>query len=396
MRAPAMMALILCCGGTVLALSSAAAQSVADERVALARAEAQSRDAVVRSKALEAQAGRQLDDAARARSQEAAVAARIQAAEADIAAAEARVAIVDRLRRAQRARLATAQGPIVRLTAALQMMARRPTAMAIVQPGSLTDLVHVRAVLATMLPAVAARTAGLRAEVVRGERLRELANAAVVTLRDGQDRLARQRLSLARIAADHRRRSRTLKNDAAFEADRAIALGEEARDIVDLMGELDSQAMTRETLAALPGPLPRPARPGLAPPPPAMAATLAARPRYRLPVDGRIVTGLGEVSRAGVRARGLTIATQADAQVVAPAGGRIAYAGAYRGYGRIVIVDHGGGWTSLVTSLDSLAVAVGDTVLQGSPLGRAGPSRPTITVELRRGGEPVDITRLVG
>ena len=61
-----------------------------------------------------------------------------------------------------------------------------------------------------------------------------------------------------------------------------------------------------------------------------------------------------------------------------------------------MIIDHGGGWTSLLTGLDSLAVAVGDTVVQGSPLGRTGTEQRALTVELRRGSDPVDIARMAG
>jgi septal ring factor EnvC (AmiA/AmiB activator) len=112
---------------------------------------------------------------------------------------------------------------------------------------------------------------------------------------------------------------------------------------------------------------------------------------------GRVVTGLGELSDAGVRARGVTIASARDAQVIAPAAGRIAYAGAFRGYGKIVIVDHGGGWTSLITGLGSVSTRVGDNVPQGAPIGRApGGDDPRVTVELRRRDRAVDMMPLVG
>jgi septal ring factor EnvC (AmiA/AmiB activator) len=95
-----------------------------------------------------------------------------------------------------------------------------------------------------------------------------------------------------------------------------------------------------------------------------------------LPVVGRIVAGLGEVSDTGVRSRGVTIATRPGAQVVVPANGRIVYAGDYRGYGKIAIIDHGAGWTSLVTGMIGISRIVGDSVEAGSPLGRAGPGLP--------------------
>lgn len=117
---------------------------------------------------------------------------------------------------------------------------------------------------------------------------------------------------------------------------------------------------------------------------------------YRLPVTGTLTTGLGEVSSSGVRARGLTIATRPDAQVVSPGDGRIVFAGSFKGFGQIVIVDHGRGWTSLVTNMAMIGVRVGDAVVAGSPIGKAGLSQPKITVELRKGSRPVDITPNLG
>ncbi len=379
-----------------LAATAALSQTMRDEAAALVRAKQQAVVAERRSAELEAEAVRASDDAARARAAQAAVAARVQAAEADIAAANARIRIVEALRARQRARLAEKQAPIVRLAGALQTMARRPSALAIVQPGSIADVVHVRLLLASTLPVIRERTAGLRAEVEEGNRLRRRAGQAMATLQAGQHRLRAQRIELAKLEAAHRRRSQNLVDSAMFEQDRAIALGEQARDIVDLMEELDNQAVLREELASLPGPLLRPPVPGQVRTPPRQAlAQRTGRPPYRLPVVGRLVTGMGEVSETGVRARGLTLATARGAQVIAPTSGRIAYAGAFRGYGNIVIVDHGGGWTTLITNLAGVNVRVGDTVDQGSPIGRVGTERPQITIELRRGGRPVDITPMV-
>lgn len=376
--------------------SAAFAQSIDDQQRQLERARISAAGAAARAARLEAQAAASRDEAARARVRAAAVAARIQAAEADIDAAEARIVIIEQLRRAQRARLAVQQGPTVRLMAALQSLARRPAALALVQPGSVGDLVHIRATMAAILPAVHQRTAGLRADVARGRALRKDADRALAALAASRRQLVVQRQALAALAIDQRRAAERFAGGAIAEQDRALALGEEARDITDLIGRLDAAASVSARLATLPGPLLRPARPGE---PRSLPVDTAGEERrhagYRLPVVGRVITGLGEVSATGVRARGLTIATRPSAQVVAPTDGRIAFAGPYRGYGLIVIIDHGGGWTTLITSLAALDVAVGDTVDAGSPIGKAGPSRPTVTIELRHEGRPIDITRLV-
>jgi murein hydrolase activator len=382
--------------GALLLASVAGAQSIDDERRALATAKAQSEAASTRAQKLEREAAIQLSAAERTKSEAAAVAARIQSAEANITAAEARIRLIEQLRTEQRARLAAKQEPAVRLLAALQTLARRPPGLALIQPGSTRDLVHVRAVLSSMMPIVNARTKGLRADIETGRRLRADADRALAAVEAGQRRLAEERARLVKLAATRRLDAQRLTRGAINEQDRAIALGEKARDIVELMADVSAAAEVRSALETLPGPLLRPTRPGEARVQPSgNDPSQEARFSYRLPVAGTVVTGLGEISDNGVRARGLTIAARDGALVVAPARGRIAFAGPFRGFGQIVIIDHGGGWTSLITSLAALDTRVGENVLQGGPIGRAGQDRPTVTIELRRGNKPVDITPLL-
>lgn len=383
--------------GALLIAGVASAQSIDEERKALADAKAQSVAADERAVVLERQAADQQNEADKTRADAAAVAARIQSAEADINAGEARIRLIEQLRAEQRARLAARQKPAVQLVAALQTIASRPPLLSIVQPGSTRDLVRVQALLSAMLPVVRQKTAGLRAEVIRGQQLRSDADRAQRLLGASQQRLRGEQQRLARIEAGYRTSSARFASGALVEQDRAIALGEKARDIVDLMGELGLAAKVRSRLESLPGPTLRPIRPGDARAAPFDATATASNSLpYRLPVNGTVVSGLGEVSDAGVRARGLTIATRRGAQVVAPASGRILYAGPYRGFGQIIIIDHGRNWTTLVTSLAALGVRVGDTVDQGSPIGQAGADRPTITVELRHGARLIDIANIVG
>ena len=163
------------------------------------------------------------------------------------------------------------------------------------------------------------------------------------------------------------------------------------------MDHLRADGALRSQLAALPGPVPRPDQPGSML---VVEERSPARPAggglsWIMPVSGRIVTGFGDATGA-TRSIGVTLAPAAGAQVVSPAAGRVAFAGDYRGFGRIVIIDHDGGWTSLITNLGRLDVAVAEKVLQGSPLGLAGPGRPTVTIELRKDGTPINPLALVG
>jgi len=377
-----------------VALGTAAvlpAQTIGDQRARLGRARAEAAAAERRAAALETAAARERDRAAQARVQEAAASARIGAAQAGIRAAQARIGLIDAQLAAQRVALAQKQGAIVNLVAALQAMARRPPMLALAQPGSVSDLVHVRAVLGATLPVIQARSADVRGALDRSRRLRAEGMTAIQSLRDGWARVESERLALVKLEAEHRLRSRDLGRTALFESDRAMALGEQARDLVDQMRTRVSATDTERALADLSGPLPRPA------PPVSLPAPSPARPPpYRLPVAGSLVSGLGEISETGVRSRGLTLAVAAGAPVVAPAPGTIVFAARFRDYGQVVILDHGQGWTSLIAGLDGVAVHKGDRVEQGAALGTASRSDSAqVIVELRRKGEPIDLIAML-
>ncbi|BCA63800.1 hypothetical protein HMP09_3034 [Sphingomonas sp. HMP9] len=365
------------------------APAVVTEQQRLVAAKRDAAIATVRAAKLVAAATRERNAADKARREEQALAARVTAAEANLATASARVALVERLLSDQRARLGHAQTPVARLLAALESLARRPTIVAVAQPGSVDDLVHVRAVLGSALPVVRQRTQVVRTELAETRRLQASATLAAKALADSRARLENDRQALANLEARHRQRSQALGRNALSESDRALALGERARDLVDGMTATTNAKTTAASLIALAGPIPRPIARGSIP---------AAPPRgvYRTPVSGKLVTGFDEISDAGVRSRGLTFATAPRARVVAPAAGTIRYARRFRDYGVIVIIDHADGWTSLVTGLAATTARPGDRVTMGAPLGTAPGEDPRITVELRRQGRPVDVASLIG
>lgn len=285
----------------------------------------------------------------------------------------------------------------MRLTAALQLMSRRPLVFSLMRADTLSETVYLRAILETMLPEVQRRTAGLRSEILRGRQLQDRARRAAANLKASEEVLTVRRQLLVTVESRQRIASRSAQGVASREADRALALAEETRDITSLMERLQADGTLRSQLAALPGPVPRPDRRGsmLVVGERAPARQAGNGLSWIMPVNGRIVSGFGDATGA-TRSIGVTLAPAAGAQVVAPAAGRIAFAGDYRGFGRIVIIDHGGGWTSLITNLGRLDVAVAATVLQGSPLGLASPGRPTVTIELRKDGTPVNPLAFVG
>lgn len=398
-------------GLIALALIAGIPNSVAQDAIAImepeeARAQleqasrAQAR-AQARAERFAAEADQATQAADKTAREAAALAARIQSAEAQIAAAQASYSLAQQGRARLARSLANRREPLVRLTAALQTTARRPLTLSALQPGSLKELVYVRAVLDSAVPQIRARTATLRSDLEEGRTLERRARRALTTLRESERDLRVRRQELAALETRQRIASREARAVAAREDERALALAEDARDLDGLISKLDDNAKLRRELAALPGPLLRPddlsAQTPLAEAPPQAESpveppvqTAAAPADFQLPVQGRTVTGFGETRNSGLRSKGLVLSPAAGAQVIVPASGRVAFSGPYEGFGQVVIIEHDGGWTSVVTGLARATVAVGERVIGGGPLGVAGDENELIGVELRRSGEPVN------
>jgi septal ring factor EnvC (AmiA/AmiB activator) len=128
-----------------------------------------------------------------------------------------------------------------------------------------------------------------------------------------------------------------------------------------------------------------------------------------MPARGRVVRLYGQRDDDGASSKGISISTRAAAQVVAPYDGRIAYAGTFRSYGQILIIEHGGRYHTLLAGVDRIDAVVGQWVLAGEPIGvmsggstaaAAGAStsdsageaqgHPELYLELRRNGQPIN------
>lgn len=310
------------------------------------------------------------------RAEQAAAAASIAAAEARISEAELRSGALGRQLAERRARLAAEQRPAAMLLAGVAQIGRRPPLLALADRGSVREFVTVRALLDTTLPAIRARTAGLSAELAAVDRLAASARAVTAELALERDMLSKSQQRFARLERQAVQRSAMLGGQAISAGDQALSSGEEALRLEGAAVQQRSANRLAAELSRLPPAAPRPF-----PPEPGSAFPGLA---WQMPVQGRVTTGLHEVSEHGVRSRGITVDSYRGAPVLAPAAGRIVFAGPFRRRAGVVIIDHGEGWLTLMTEVRT-TLPVGTAVTAGMPLGRA---LGDVTVELSRDGTP--------
>ena len=109
-----------------------------------------------------------------------------------------------------------------------------------------------------------------------------------------------------------------------------------------------------------------------------------------MPAAGEISRHFGDPDGFST-SKGLSFKTRAGAQVVAPFDGQVMFAGPFKGYGQILIIDHGGGYHSLLAGMDQVNASVGQSVIAGEPVGvMPAETNPSLYLELRRQGQPIN------
>jgi septal ring factor EnvC (AmiA/AmiB activator) len=358
----------------LLAAAGPAVPEGSPEAGALGQARAEQASAEAEARRLEAVAAKARGQASVLQAQQAAATQAIAAAEARITASGLELALVSATLAERRRRLESEQRPISMLLAGLAMMGRRPPLLTIADRGSIDDFVKVRVLLDSTMPVIRRRTAALSAELAEGQRLERAAIGARQELARSRDSLAIRRQQFASLEERALEAATRAGGQALNAGDVALAAGEDvARLRDDARGTRAAWALAADLAAADPAP-PRPANPQGPRPPAALA--------YELPAAAPLDEGLGEVSASGVQSRGITLATTRGTAIAAPAAGVVRFSGAFRSHDGVVILDHGGGWKTLLLNVSS-TVAVGERVSQGAPIGRAlGP----ISVELSQNG----------
>ncbi len=371
-------------GFSGLLAAAAAGQSDVD---ALREAKKRAAAAEARSETLRQEAANAEATADRLVARRAALGAEIDAANAQIATARARIAVISRRQRVQAALLGEANAPMLRLNALLQNMTRQPVSLLLARPGDRRDYVRLRAAMASIEPVIASRTSALRDQMAMQRELQKQERVAISALGKARLDLASRSKALAALESDSRGKALSLNADAAIEFERAIGQGERARDLVERIDADRESGQIAAELAEYSGPQPRLG---------GGKARSESTGAFILPARGRVVSGFGELNPTGYRERGVRLAVETGARIVAPAAGKVTFAGRYRSFGNIVIIEHGNGWATLVTGIERLGVEAGSQVRQGTAIGNAGNEEPEIMLELRRNGRLIDIAALLG
>lgn len=297
---------------------------------------------------------------------------------------------------------------------ALQRIALHPADALTLHPLTPDDAVRSAILLRAALPNIQHSTATLQTELAdlyrtRTEAAEQREKVAAVTAEMVEKRKHMAALLDQKAA---QREKVTARSEAV--AARTQKLAQEARDLRALFEKLAEEKARREAeerkvreaelkARAAEAAKEKAAAARVAPPvaPPrvddvAVSRSFAkARGTLPYPAAGTLAAKFGEAAdpkdTAGLRTKGITIRTASGAQVIAPFDGLIAFAGQFRGYGQLLIIEHSEGYHTLLAGIGRIDGAIGQRVLAGEPVGvMDDAAASSLYVELRRDGQPIN------
>lgn len=353
-------------------------------------------DARREQKVLEREAGALEREIEKLRHRSVAVAAKAQEQEETLTRLEGEISELQETQRAKTADLARRRQQLTGVIAALQRLSRHPPVALVALPTSPTETVRSAILLRAAVPAVEERAKALHNDLrVLGE-VREAMAAAREKLDAERARLSEQQQELAALVDRKSRLAGELRAESEAAEERARRLGEEAHSLRELVARI-AEARRREELQRRRQIALLPPMPERKPAPPPASRSIPSPPAgsnpFGLPVRGSIERQFGGDDEFGQPSRGVTVRTRGNAQIVAPREGEVVFAGPFRGYGQLLIIEHGQEYHVLLAGMARIDVSVGDKVMAGEPVGTmgdAGEAEPRLYLELRRKGRPVN------
>jgi septal ring factor EnvC (AmiA/AmiB activator) len=278
-----------------------------------------------------------------------------------------------------------------------------------VRPEDALQSLRTAMLLGAVVPELRGRAERLAGELGELVTLRRNIAAERDQLASDRDKIRDDQTRLAALVEERQRQQSAREKDLDAENARAITLSRQVGDLQGLIAKMeqDLQSAAKAAAAASQAPAPTAGKPNLAAlkdrsrlsPAIAFASTKGL---LALPVNGTKVRDFGGSDGVGGIQKGISLAARAGAQVTTPCDGWVVYAGPFRSYGQLLILNAGGGYHVLIAGMERISVNIGQFVLTGEPVATMGStsqvasilatnaSQPVLYVEFRKDGTPID------
>ena len=342
---------------------------------------------------------------------------RVQALEAAVDETESRIRALGANEDALHASLLERRDVLAEVLAALQRMGHRPPPAILVRPEDALASVRSAILLGAVVPDLRTAADKLALDLKALVSLKQEVAVERDRMRRDAVTLAEERARIEMLLAEKRDRRLASASALADEEKRAAALAAQATNLKDLIARMEKEIAAAAAAKAAAekaaadnrkateggGSRAKPTSLGSADRLAPAVSFVDARGLLPLPVNGKPVRSYGDKDALGAKTEGISIATRPGAQVSAPSDGWVVYAGPFRSYGQLLIINAGDGYHVLLAGMERIDVQLGQFVLAGEPvammalpkLASAGAvdivsTQPVLYIEFRKDGTSID------
>ena len=338
------------------------------------------------------------------------IAAQVRGVETSIADAEARLRPLDSREQQIRGSLDSRRSEIVEVLAALQRAGRRTPPALLVRPDDALQSLRTAMLLGSVVPELRGRAEKLTGELSELVTIRKAIATERNSLALDRDKLGADQIRLAALVEERQHQQSSIEKDMETESARAIALSRQVDSLQGLIAKMEQDLKSAARAAAAANLQGVPAANGK--PNAAMLkdsarlspaiAFASAKGLFAMPVNGSKIRDFGGSDGVGGFEKGISLASRPGSQVTTPCDGWVVYAGPFRSYGQLLILNAGGGYHVLIAGMERISVTIGQFVLTGEPVATMGTtsqvasilatnaSQPVLYVEFRKDGTPID------
>ncbi|MTI43787.1 septal ring factor EnvC (AmiA/AmiB activator) [Roseibium hamelinense] len=337
---------------------------------------------------------------------------RIQGLESDLTDAERRLRRLGENEDAVRQSLFARREVLSQVLAALQRIGRRPPPALVVRPSDALSAVRSAILLNAVMPELRVETEALATDLSELQRLKSVIAEEEKGLKGDAMRLAEEKSRLELLLSVKRQERDKTARQLAQERSRSEELAAQAGTLKELISKLESEIASARDAAEKSRQAAKDAKRGnrkrfdpfsdpgrLAP----AVQFVDAVGQLPMPVSGELLKDFGEQDEFGSIVEGQSIATRAGSAITSPADGWVVYAGPFRSYGQLLILNTGDGYHVLLAGMERIDAELGQFVLAGEPVGvmgatkwasastiGLGSSQPVLYVEFRKDGRAID------
>lgn len=303
---------------------------------------------------------------------------------------------------------------LIKTLSALQNLALKPTEALFVQPLTPVETIRSAILLRETVPYLEANAKKIRIELENIEKKKNLVEKQVAKITAQKQILEKEHENMKLLVQKKSRIRNKIEIQTVKAKQKVEKLASQANDLRDLLSKLENekrlkakkQEEERKRLAKLreeeerrlaeEKKVEQTQTADLIKYSPEIITEIGkgfvkAKGRLPMPARGPIITTYGEEKIKGVVSKGIIIKTRNMAQVTSPFDGSVIFAGPFRGYGNLIIVDHGEGYLTLMAGLEDIDCELGQMLLAGEPVGQMPDNREAkLYVELRHNNQPID------